>query len=165
MSNNVTNDEINTYITRLKQRLQLNPRNTKLRNSIDRLTLMRKQLQLVRQEVKRQRNAGIPIPASQTPEQKKKINNFFSQKARNEVALNKTIKSLNQNIRTARVPQQAKTLKNIRQGIQNSRTTTTTTVPVSNVTGFPMPIPKMSPYPIRIGGKTRRSKKRGTRRH
>ena len=112
MSNNITNDEINTYITRLKRRLQLNPRNTELRNSIDRLVLMRKQLQLVRQEVKRQRNAGIPIPASQTPEQKKKINNFFSQKAKNEVALNKTIENLNQTIRTAKVQQQAKTLKN-----------------------------------------------------
>ena len=77
------------------------------------------------------------------------------------MALNKTIENLNQTIRTAKVQQQAKTLKNIKQGIQNSRTT----VPVSNVTGFPMSAPMISPYPIRIGGKTRRSKKRGTRRH
>lgn len=151
MSNNLNNDDIESYISRLKRRVQFDPTNTRLRNSLDRAQLLYKQLQLTRQEVKRQRNLGIPVPASQTPEQKKKINNFFTKKAKNQLAINKQLESLNQNIRTAKVPAQVKTLKNIKQGIKNSRSNTQRTY-----TG-----PTISPYPIRIGGKTRRH----TRRH
>ncbi len=159
MSNNLNNDHIESYISRLKRRVQFDPTNTRLRNSLDRAQLLYKQLQLTRQEVKRQRNLGIPVPASQTPEQKKKINNFFTKKAKNQLAINKQLESLNQNIRTAKVPAQVKTLKNIKQGIKNSQQT------VSNTTGFPIRGPTISPYPIRIGGKTRRVKRKSTRRH
>ncbi len=150
--------KVEEYIARLKNRANKNPTNKATRKKLNNVLLLKKQLNLVRNEVKRQRNKGIPAPTSQTPEQKKRLNNYFLKKAKEEVLVNKLYENLGKNIATTKVSEQVKTLQNIQQGIQNSRaaqsSSTTVQTPVNPY------VPTMSPYPVRIGGKTRKQKRR-----
>lgn len=145
--------KIEDYIARLKNRANKNPTNKATRKKLNNILLLKKQLELARNQVKRQRNKGIPEPTEQTPEQKKRINNYLLKKAREEVLVDKIYENLGKNIKATKVPEQTKVLQNIQRGIQNSRT-----APKQTNISVSAYAPVMSPYPVRIGGKTRKRK-------